>query len=328
MTAIPVTFSGPQVLKLYPDPYGCVFAQVKPGTYTVSVAQPVSGYPGRVDVREPGRSSPTPPAAPRRRPVPTPTTCGAHPTSLPQGTVPTITVVVGVGHPGPGGRRGQLPLVRPGQHGQLHLPDDDSGRGRGRLPGCGPDHLRGDRSERQRQRPAGLVHRHHLVDVRPSRGSVTRITSVACATTTRPASAWATGPAEPSSSSSTTGAGPEPHRRSAHRARDEHRPGRPSPRWPARPPPSAWPSAPPAPGSGVVLTGTITVSGAHSTPGCPTRCPPPRPLSGLQCPTGATGCVAIATTSTAPDPRVRTGRTRCLGGRDADRRSPSRRSPR
>lgn len=45
VTAVPVTFSGPQTLNLYPDQYGCVFAQVKPGTYTVSVGQPSSGTP-------------------------------------------------------------------------------------------------------------------------------------------------------------------------------------------------------------------------------------------------------------------------------------------
>ncbi len=44
--AIPVTITGQgTTLSVYPDSYGCVFAQVNPGDYTVSVGQPVSGYP-------------------------------------------------------------------------------------------------------------------------------------------------------------------------------------------------------------------------------------------------------------------------------------------
>ncbi len=44
--AIPVTIAGTQNLPvLYPDSYGCVFAQVQPGTYTVAVGQPSNGFP-------------------------------------------------------------------------------------------------------------------------------------------------------------------------------------------------------------------------------------------------------------------------------------------
>ena len=45
VTAPTVTFSGPQTLAIHPDQYGCAFAQVKPGTYTVAVANAVSGTP-------------------------------------------------------------------------------------------------------------------------------------------------------------------------------------------------------------------------------------------------------------------------------------------
>ncbi len=44
--SIPVTITGPQNLTIYPDAYGCAFAQVLPGsTYTVSVGNAASGTP-------------------------------------------------------------------------------------------------------------------------------------------------------------------------------------------------------------------------------------------------------------------------------------------
>lgn len=46
VTAPPVTFqSSAQTLTIYPDQYGCAFAQVQPGTYTVSVANASLGTP-------------------------------------------------------------------------------------------------------------------------------------------------------------------------------------------------------------------------------------------------------------------------------------------
>ena len=45
VTAIPVTISGPENLTLYPDQNGCVFAQVLPGNYSVTVANASTGTP-------------------------------------------------------------------------------------------------------------------------------------------------------------------------------------------------------------------------------------------------------------------------------------------
>jgi|GEM_PF-885681 len=94
VTAIPVTFSGPQVLNLYPDEYGCVFAQVQPGTYTVSVGQPVANVPPGSTYGSPqfvanAAGGATLPAGSYSGHVWSP------PNSEPQGTVPTITVGIG-----------------------------------------------------------------------------------------------------------------------------------------------------------------------------------------------------------------------------------------
>ena len=43
--AVPVTIAGPQTITIYPDQNGCAFAQVPPGSYTVSVANATTGYP-------------------------------------------------------------------------------------------------------------------------------------------------------------------------------------------------------------------------------------------------------------------------------------------
>ena len=53
VAAIPVTFTGPQVLTLYPDPYGCVFAQVSRAP-TRSPCPARRRLPGRVELRQPG----------------------------------------------------------------------------------------------------------------------------------------------------------------------------------------------------------------------------------------------------------------------------------
>ncbi|MBV8463212.1 MAG: type II secretion system protein, partial [Acidimicrobiales bacterium] len=45
VTAIPVSLSGPENLTIYPDQYGCAFAQVLPGNYTVNVNNATSGIP-------------------------------------------------------------------------------------------------------------------------------------------------------------------------------------------------------------------------------------------------------------------------------------------
>ncbi len=45
VTAIPVTLTGPENITIYPDEYGCAFAQVLPGNYTVTVANATSGIP-------------------------------------------------------------------------------------------------------------------------------------------------------------------------------------------------------------------------------------------------------------------------------------------
>ncbi len=43
--APPVSISGPQTMTIYPDQNGCAFAQVEPGTYTVTINNASSGYP-------------------------------------------------------------------------------------------------------------------------------------------------------------------------------------------------------------------------------------------------------------------------------------------
>ena len=94
VTAIPVQINGPQVLSLYPDPYGCVFAQVKPGTYTVSMGQPSNNVP-------PGSSYGSPvfvANAAGGASLPAGSYSGhvwSAPTTVPQGTVPALTVAVG-----------------------------------------------------------------------------------------------------------------------------------------------------------------------------------------------------------------------------------------
>ncbi len=85
--SIPVTISGPQTLQLNPDSYGCVFAQVLPGTYTVSAADPVSGNP-------PGTTYGAPLFVANAA-----GTVSNHiwsqPTSLPTGSTPSVTVAIG-----------------------------------------------------------------------------------------------------------------------------------------------------------------------------------------------------------------------------------------
>ena len=86
--AIPVTISGQQpAFTLYPDSYGCVFAQVQPGSYTVAVGQPSSGFPSGTTygnpvfvanatgvvtnhVLAPTTSEPQPPGSPNPSPLP------------------------------------------------------------------------------------------------------------------------------------------------------------------------------------------------------------------------------------------------------------------
>jgi hypothetical protein len=93
--AIPVTISGTQTLPtLYPDSYGCVFAQLEPGTYTVSVGQPTNGYPA-------GTSYGSPPFVANAAGIVTnhvwgPTQSEPQPLGTPNPTtLPTVSVSIG-----------------------------------------------------------------------------------------------------------------------------------------------------------------------------------------------------------------------------------------
>jgi hypothetical protein len=87
VTAIPVTLNGPQNLTIYPDQYGCAFAQVLPGNYTVSVANATSGVPA-------GTTYGTPSFVANAAGTVT-NNVWSPPTTEPQGGTPSIPVSIG-----------------------------------------------------------------------------------------------------------------------------------------------------------------------------------------------------------------------------------------
>ncbi|MGO8871029.1 MAG: prepilin-type N-terminal cleavage/methylation domain-containing protein [Acidimicrobiales bacterium] len=87
VTAIPVTITGPEDLTIYPDQYGCAFAQVLPGNYTVSVANATSGVPA-------GTTYGTPSFVANAAGTYT-NYVWSPPTTEPQGSTPSIPVTIG-----------------------------------------------------------------------------------------------------------------------------------------------------------------------------------------------------------------------------------------
>lgn len=90
VTAIPVTLSSsalPASLTLYPDQYGCAFAQVPPGNYTVAVANATSGTPA-------GSNYGTPSFVANATGTVT-SNVWSPPTTEPQGGTPSIPVSIG-----------------------------------------------------------------------------------------------------------------------------------------------------------------------------------------------------------------------------------------
>ena len=87
VTAIPVTLSGPQNITIYPDQYGCAFAQVLPGNYTVSVANASTGTP-------PGTNYGAPSFVANATGTVT-NHVWSPPTTEPQGGTPSIPVSIG-----------------------------------------------------------------------------------------------------------------------------------------------------------------------------------------------------------------------------------------
>jgi Tfp pilus assembly protein PilV len=87
VTAVPVTISGPENLTIYPDQNGCAFAQVLPGNYTVSVANATNGTPA-------GTSYGTPSFVANAAGTYT-SSVWSPPASEPQGGTPSIPVSIG-----------------------------------------------------------------------------------------------------------------------------------------------------------------------------------------------------------------------------------------
>ncbi len=89
VTITPLSGGSNTTLHLYPDSYGCVFAQVPQGTYSVTAADPVSGYPSGTTYGSPlfvANATGTVNAL---------THVWGQPTSLPTGTAPTVSVSIG-----------------------------------------------------------------------------------------------------------------------------------------------------------------------------------------------------------------------------------------
>ncbi len=93
--SIPVKVAGQQSLPtLYPDSYGCVFAQVLPGSYSISVGQPANGYPTGTTYASPEFVANATGSVTNH--VWSPPTCEPQPacTSTP-GSLPTVNVAIG-----------------------------------------------------------------------------------------------------------------------------------------------------------------------------------------------------------------------------------------
>ncbi len=85
--AVPVTIAGPETVTIYPDPYGCAFAQVLPGNYSVTVANASPGIPAGTNYGSPSFVA---------------NAAGSYtsnvwkpPTTEPQGGSPSIPVTIG-----------------------------------------------------------------------------------------------------------------------------------------------------------------------------------------------------------------------------------------
>ena len=300
VTSIPVTLSGPQVLNLYPDPYGCVFAQVKPGTYTVSVGQPVSGYPAGSTYGSPvfvanAAGGASAPAGSYTGHVWSP------PSSLPQGTVPTITVVVGSVTRVQAVAAANYPAYDQGSTINLSYPSTTAVEDGVDCLGAGQITCvaTGQNANGNAQVTWSTGSTWSTVAV-PGGSSVTRITSEACTASGTACVGVGYGTGGAVIVSSTTGAG--------RSLTADSLAGLGMSTSGATLTQVTCPSATQcvavgttSTGVGVVLTGTITVSGSSTSD---TWVSDPLPattsVSGLQCPVGATGCVAIGTTSTGP----------------------------
>ncbi len=295
VTAIPVTFTGPQVLNLYPDAYGCVFAQVKPGTYTVSIGQPVSGTPSGSTYGSPvfvanASGGASAPAGSYTNHVWSP------PTSLPQGTVPTITVVVGAVTRIQAIAPSNFPSYDQASTVNFTYPSTTSVEDGVVCPGAGTITCvaTGENANGTAQ-VSWSNGTTWSTPVVPGAGTVTRITSSACAATTACVGVGygsggavilrgSTGSPPSFTADSLTGLGVSTAGALLTQV--------------------ACPTATQcvaigttSAGAGVVLTGTI---GASSDTWVSDTVPATTSLYDLQCPASANGCVALATTSSAP----------------------------
>jgi len=295
VTAIPVTFTGPQVLNLYPDAYGCVFAQVKPGTYTVSVGQPVSGTPPGSTYGSPvfvanASGGASAPAGSYTNHVWSP------PTSLPQGTVPTITVVVGSVTRIQAVAPANFPSYDQASTVNFTYPSTTSVEDGVVCPGAGTITCVATGENANGTAEVSWSNgTTWSTPVVPGAGTVTRITSSACAATTACIGVGygsggavilrgSTGSPPSFTADSLTGLGMSTAGALLTQV--------------------ACPSSTQcvaigetSGGAGVVLTGTI---GASSDTWVSDTLPATTSLSDLQCPASANGCIALGTTSSAP----------------------------
>jgi Tfp pilus assembly protein PilV len=300
VTSIPVTLSGPQVLNLYPDPYGCVFAQVKPGTYTVSVGQPVSGYPAGSTYGSPvfvanAAGGASTPAGSYTGHVWSP------PSSLPQGTVPTITVVVGSVTRVQAVAAANYPAYDQGSTINLTYPSTTAVEDGVDCLGAGQITCvaTGQNANGNAQVAWSTGSTWSTVAV-PGGGSVTRITSEACTTSGTACVGVGYGTNGAVIVSSTTGAGRSLTADSLT-GLGMSTSGATLTQVTCPSPTQCVAVGTTSAGVGVVLTGTITVSGSSTSDAWVSDpLPATTSVSGLQCPVGATGCVAIGTTSTGP----------------------------
>lgn len=298
VTAIPVQFSGPQVLNLYPDAYGCVFAQVLPGNYSVTVGQPAANVP-------PGSTYGSPQFVANAvggASTPAGTYTGnvwSPPTSEPVGTVPTLTVNVGAVTRVQGIAPSNYPPFDQASTLALNYPSSTAVQDGASCPGAGQiTCITSGPSSAGSEQISWTNGSTWSSPSLPGGVALTRLTWVSCAGSGACIGVGygpngvvilhaATSPPALTAYSMTALAGLNASGATLTQV--------------------SCPSATQCvaigttnTGAGVVLSGTIGTSAATDSWVADTLPTTTTSLSSLQCPVGATGCVALATTSSTP----------------------------
>ena len=308
VTSIPVTISGSQeTLSLYPDENGCVFAQVEPGNYTVTVNNASSGTPAGTTYGSPSFVANTTGSWTNNVWSPY--------TSEPQGGTPTIPVSIGAVTRVDTSYSTNYPSYDQAATINFSYPTSTSVEDGVTCPGAAQVACVAS-GENAGSAGADVLWQNALTNnwsslALPGGAALTRQTSVACAGTTA-CIGVGYGTSGAVITRGSTGASPSlgldtlPTLSGGATITNLSQ--------------VTCPSATQCVAIGttstnlaVVLSGTIgSTSGACSTAGadCWTAATLPATvtaLSSLQCPTTATGCVAVGTTTTAGAPVIVTG---------------------